>query len=350
MMQNHDEAKDPPYGTTSSAFVSNALDACVSLGCARPLLISKIPGGEKALQNPAKRFNSKVLIDLLHYAEDLSGKVGIGVLTGSFLRPSAMADLGQAMIVSHTLEEMINLYRAYQPLLIQIGQTEILKDDTQAYITWDTELEDTAYLRPYVEKFFGGLAAFGRWITWDQDLTIISVHFCHAEPKTLTAYNDVFRCPLHFRAKRNMIVVSHKLIEHPMPQPNPALLANIREILDRDLADLNHPLTTARNVFLQIRSVLSKGQPSITDIAEALGTTERTLRRRLKTEEASYRRVLEDVRREACAFELNRGNISIPHLAKALGYLEPSAFTRAFKSWYGVPPSQYIRQYNKIKK
>ena len=331
------------YGTTSSAYLKNAFEACVALGCSEHDLIIKIPGGHKALARPATRFDSTILIDMLHYAEELSGKVGICALTGGYLRPSAMADLGHAMVASSTLEEMIKMYRVYQPLLLQIGETDVSKRGDRAYVTWKTDIKEPEYLRPYVEKFFGGVAAFGRWVTWDQDMQIIGMHFRHSEPADLTAYEDIFRCPLYFNADEDIMEVPRGLVEHDMPQPNPALVANIRQIMDRDLAELETPLTAAREVFQIIRTVLVEGPPTIGRVADLYGTTERTLRRRLKDEGTTYRNLLEEVRKETCEFELKRGTHCILDLAQSLGYSDQSAFTRAFKDWYDMPPSQYIQ-------
>ena len=231
----------------------------------------------------------------------------------------------------------------YQPLLLQIGLTDVTKNGKSAYVTWETDITDSEYLRPYVEKFFGGVAAFGRWVTWDQDMKIIGMHFRHSEPGDLTAYEDIFRCPVFFNSDQNMMEVPRGLVEHKMPQPNPALVTNIRQTLDRDLADLGKPLTAAREVFQVIRTLLVEQPPSIGRVAEIYGTTERTLRRRLKDEGTTYRDILENVRKEACEFELKRGTHSIADLAQSLGYSEQSAFTRAFKDWYGISPSQYIQ-------
>lgn len=333
-------------GTASSSYLRNTFEACVKLGCPEHLLISKIPGGYPALQHPSKRFSSSVLIDMLHYAEDISNLSSIGVLVGGHFRPSAMADLGHAMVASSTLEDMIKLYRIYQPLLLQIGLTDIEKKGDKAFVTWKAHSGECEYLRPYVEKFFGGVATFGRWVTWDKDMEIISMHFRHDTPADLTAYEDVFKCPVYFNADENIMEVPRALVEHAMPQPNPALVASIRQILDRDLFTLQTPDSASREVFLIVRALLPEALPSIARVAESMGTTERTLRRRLNDENTTYRDILESVRREMCEFELSRGNGAIADLAQSLGYSEQSAFTRAFKTWYGVPPSQYIQSQN----
>ncbi|MEM8636867.1 MAG: AraC family transcriptional regulator, partial [Pseudomonadota bacterium] len=44
-----------------------------------------------------------------------------------------------------------------------------------------------------------------------------------------------------------------------------------------------------------------------------------------------------------CDLYLSEGKRSVADLALLLGYSEHSAFTRAFKSWYGVPPTQFVK-------
>lgn len=115
-------------GTMASPYLKNIYEACVELGCPEAALLELIPGGLHVLNNAARRFDSNILFQILHRAEALTGRIGIGVLTGEYVRPSTMGDLGHAMVAANTLEDMVKLYRDYQPLLLQVGQTEVEKD------------------------------------------------------------------------------------------------------------------------------------------------------------------------------------------------------------------------------
>ena len=331
-------------GTAASQYILNTFEACVKLGCDEAALLETIPGGKKALHNPSHRFDAHVMVNMLHTAEQMTGVQGIGVLAGNHPRLSALAELGYAMVASETLEKMIKLYRKYQPLLQQIAMTDIIKSGKTAQVVLDTQPgSDPDFVRPYVERFFGAVATFGRWVTWDQDLDFESVAFMHDAPSDLSAYETVFKCPTRFNADRNAITVARALVEHPMPQPNPGLVDSISNRLDQELLELGSPVTTARETLSLIKVTLQNGVPSIVEIADAMGTTERTLRRRLKEENTTYSQVLEAARKDACELMISRGLKSPSALSEALGYSETSAFTRAFKTWYGMPPSQYLR-------
>lgn len=92
-----------------------------------------------------------------------------------------------------------------------------------------------------------------------------------------------------------------------------------------------------------IRSGLSRGAVAAPDIASQLGTSERSLQRRLQERGTSFLALLERVRQSE-AFRLLRARTAregIADIASRLGYSETSAFTRAFRRWTGRSPSDW---------
>lgn len=64
----------------------------------------------------------------------------------------------------------------------------------------------------------------------------------------------------------------------------------------------------------------------------------RTLHRRLHDERTSFRRILDEVRRDVAVALLDDQATAISEIAFILGYSEPAAFTRSFKRWTGETP------------
>jgi len=71
-----------------------------------------------------------------------------------------------------------------------------------------------------------------------------------------------------------------------------------------------------------------------------MGMSSRSLSRQLKADGLTFRSVKEQVRKDmALSYMRNGRNLS--DIALMLGYNDQPAFTRAFKRWFGVPPSKY---------
>ena len=79
-------------------------------------------------------------------------------------------------------------------------------------------------------------------------------------------------------------------------------------------------------------------------LARTLGTSARSLQRRLAVAGISYRQLLDVVRKEAAERYLSDARLSIGEIAYLLGYSEAAAFNRAFKRWRGEGPQAFGRR------
>jgi len=99
-------------------------------------------------------------------------------------------------------------------------------------------------------------------------------------------------------------------------------------------------LTTVRPhsvVVDRVRRAVAAGAETYETVADKLGTSARTLRRQLEREGQSLRAIADELRRER-ADELLAAALPIKEVAFALGFSEPSAFSRAYKRWTGKAP------------
>lgn len=77
------------------------------------------------------------------------------------------------------------------------------------------------------------------------------------------------------------------------------------------------------------------------EVAEMLGTTTRTLQRRLRREGMTFRQVLDETRYEIACSCLADRDMKIIDVAFATGYENPQHFTRAFRRIAGISPRDY---------
>ncbi len=97
----------------------------------------------------------------------------------------------------------------------------------------------------------------------------------------------------------------------------------------------------------RIREVVSlhlESSPSIGLVAEKLRMSERTLRRRLGEEGASFRELLNQIRYEAAQHYLGKTDLPIETIAVRLGYGETANFRKAFKQQSRKSPRQWRKE------
>jgi AraC-like DNA-binding protein len=86
--------------------------------------------------------------------------------------------------------------------------------------------------------------------------------------------------------------------------------------------------------------LLPHGEARAAVIARNLGTSQRTLARRLASEGLSFAKVLDDLRADLALRYLKDGELTISQITWLLGYCEVSSFNHAFKRWTGMAPTR----------
>lgn len=118
--------------------------------------------------------------------------------------------------------------------------------------------------------------------------------------------------------------------------PRPITAATFEEV-DLDDLDLLESISRVLEIYLPA------GRPTLARIAETVGTSVRSLQRRLDDVGTTHSRLLDDVRRKMALARLEQGEYPITAIAHDLGYSDSAHFARAFQRWTGVSPTEYRR-------
>jgi len=87
--------------------------------------------------------------------------------------------------------------------------------------------------------------------------------------------------------------------------------------------------------------ILPHGKARLSEVAQQLHSSQRTLARRLADEGLSFAGILDEMRRDLALRYLQDRSLSVSRIAWLLGYQEVSAFTHAFRRWRGETPTDY---------
>lgn len=98
------------------------------------------------------------------------------------------------------------------------------------------------------------------------------------------------------------------------------------------------PRTTYKKIILEL---LPQGHPVIQQAAKKLSIPVRTLQRRLHDAGLTYSELVDEVRCDAACHLLKTEGSCLADIAAALGFSDPSNFSRAFQRWKGMSPSEF---------
>ena len=270
----------------------------------------------------------------------------IGVRTGS---PREQGILGYTMLSSTTLLQAIKLWQRYNalwPLWHWPFDGAFEQGPERASLVL-IEPEHRVYsdaLRIYgVEMWMGNWAATfhdffgdGPWFS--------EVEIAYAAPGYAARYEAALHCPVLFGRPRSAIHFAASCLNRSVYESsNPA----VRAFCEQECAKLMAEMDPQGGVIDRVRHILLReaGQfPGMEAVATKLHMSERSLRRKLEALNSSFKDILDDVRLTLAAKYLKSSHMKTQQISELLGYSEVAAFNRAFKRWYGVPPSTYRGQ------
>ena len=153
-------------------------------------------------------------------------------------------------------------------------------------------------------------------------------------------YESILKCDVEFNQLHNEISIPIDISKEKLISANSAVHIIYEEQCERLLRDLNkieNFSAASRRILLQAGDDF----PDIKEVAYKLHISESTLRRRLKEESSSYRKICDEVRDILAKKYLTTTNLTISDIAMLLNYSEAASFRRAFIRWNKVTPNDY---------
>ena len=319
------------------------LDFCVeNYALSRSSLLSQVGVTDSDLCEPQQRIAAKDYNHLMILAADQSNDSQFGQHFGAQLGSSAFNILGYLAMSASTLGEAALALQEYEALVSNIGHTTIHHEKTVSKIIWQAEPDCEQFTHHIVEAVFAGWISFGRKIV-GTSAPINRIVFCHK--KTDTRSTDrlpTFDCPIVYEQSINAIEIDKKWLALPLAQSQQAVYQALLFEAKKSIERINQAtLPFKRQLENLITNNLYQGTLSLDTIATQLNVSRRTLQRRLKQENLSFRQMVEQAKKDIAIKLIKEDSLPLTSIAGMLGFSEQSAFTRAFKRWTGKIPKAY---------
>ncbi len=321
-------------------FVRALLEAAQRKGCSPTSALEKAGISAELIEEdkariPADRYSALVEFISTELNDEYCGLVEQPAKRGTF------AMMCYACIHCPTLGEFLQRCTEFHALVTDCSRVELIRGEKNSQFIF-TPLEGT--VDPQHLLTMSLLAIVHRLAGWaiGQNLSLDEVNLQHPRPEYATAYNLLFRAPIHFQRQESSLGFSSNYLDMPVIQDEQSLESFLHMPGAMMMASPDSGSSHVAKVGKLIKGSVSGDFPDFEWVADQLHTTTGTLRRRLREEGTSYQQLKDDLRRDTAIFNLNRGSMTIEEVATTVGFSEPTSFFRAFKRWTGVTPRAYL--------
>jgi AraC-like DNA-binding protein len=173
--------------------------------------------------------------------------------------------------------------------------------------------------------------------------TIKEVHVTHAAPSYRAEYDRIFQVPITFESDWNALRIDGAMMNYPLRLQPRYVFGVLSERAEALLKTLESSKTVRGRVESLLMPMLHKGDAGIDVVAGKLGMSRQTLYRNLKSEGTTFEKVLDGLRRELAVSYLSGRKASVNETAYLVGFSDPASFSRAFKRWTEMSPSEFKR-------
>jgi AraC-like DNA-binding protein len=279
---------------------------------------------------------------LLEVAAELTGDPSIAIRLGQRIGIESYGTFGFALMSCANQRESIALLERYGKVFFD-PSWQSYEHNGGLWLRMNLPAGTVAQQQLITELCFSLLTSIGsslqRGIGSD-----VEIQVTYPEPAYSASYDSALPATVHFNCEYNQVFLPAELLDTPIRTANPSehvvFHQQCEEIL-QSLESVEKTTTAVRRLLMQ-----SAGQfLNITQVADRLHVSERTLRRRLSSESTSFKIVLEEIKNLLAREYLAKTLLTVAEIAYLLNYEETGNFRRAFVRWNGETPIHY-RQMN----
>lgn len=169
----------------------------------------------------------------------------------------------------------------------------------------------------------------------------LRVFFTHRMPEHHAEYTRYFGGAERFLQPWTGLEIARAWLDEPSYARAGELRSYLLQRAELLLAKADQEVSVTQRVTRWIDAQADLARPTLEQVARDLGTSTRSLRRRLQEEHTQFSALIDTARALHARRMLRDPRTGIQDTAYALGFRTPSAFSRAFKRWTGMGPKAF---------
>ena len=312
--------------------VGRALDAA---GCDGAALLAEAGFDLKELDGPDSRCPLVNTGHLWRIAVAATGDPAFGTKVANHYKHTSFHALGYGTSASSTLKEAFERVQRYCHVVSDAVDYQFFRRGAEYHFVIEPAVEISVQA---IDALVSSYLRMCRSLIGSH-YSPLSIELRRSRPEITDDYERLWRAPLRFGAEQNRLIFDSDSIERLLETGNPELARQSDAISSRYLARIER-----FNIVARVREVLTQRlrerEPSQEEVAEVLNVSARTLQRKLGDNGTTFKEILDETRHA-----LALAYLSVPHSVSEttfrLGFSCTSSFTRAFRRWTGLSPSDW---------
>lgn len=292
------------------------------------------------LANPEARISYRELSTVVTNALQLTCDPALGLSCGRRMHIGHLGALGAALLAQPDLRSALKVLLRYHALISPAWELVLVEQDDVAILRATPTLT-FRHLGFALEVMFGSLCSIGEFLT-GAPLRFSKHTLSIPAPSYAARYAELSATAVSFGAERNELWLDPAELNKKLRFAD-ALTARAAECHCAAMLSTGAVRGSVDQVTRMLRDA-GPHTPSLTQVARALLTSPRQLRRELRSAGTSYQRVLDDVRKQRAIECLGGSKMTVDQVARELGFQDPRNFRRRFKLWTGCTPTGFRQQ------
>jgi len=328
--------------TIAAGYVNRLFKSLIDWGVTEEQIFAVSNLKKSHLENPDDRISVEKYVKLGRMAPELTQLPEIGLILGQRAVFESIGIVFQLAINCKTVRESLLHVARYSNLGNEVFEAGF--NEGNEFAEWSEQCINSRYLCISLIEFENCQKLRICKAVLGEDFRPVQMKFQHSPPDYVDKYHRVFRVPLLFEQEKSAIVFRKEYLDMPNPNPQPyvkGLLGRHADTLQKEIEKTKLFQDKVRKIVLRR---LESGSANLEVIAKELNVSSRSIYRKLRSENISYKDLLSEVRKQLAQDYLREKSFTINDISSRLGFSESSAFHRAFKRWFGTNPGQYHQQ------
>jgi AraC-like DNA-binding protein len=270
---------------------------------------------------------------------DLFDRLAAGTPPGFAIRSANASKVRSYGLVGFATMSMPTLRQAFQhwSRYCLIGGDPVVTTIVEEGDTWRMLVKPRVRMSARAERYCleAAIAAIEPVIEelTERPANTIRIDFGFLRPRDGGAYHLLGTRDIRFNRAETVYHGLRKDLDRPIPACDSAVSAMFLRQCDEYLTELTH----GRSLVERLNDLLrvSNGIPSLDEMAEALGTSGRSLQRALSACNQTYQQVVRDFRIRHAKMLLSERQANVKTISHMLGFKDVSCFRREFQKRTG---------------